>query len=152
MKLRGVDMGWLAYWEANDHAPAKAHWKEAIVECSLHEPGKPVFESREALQNCFATAFAESPWGFHGPFKECRRQGDPPIVLCDPDAKIRDSSNATATFDGTGRLVISDASGNAIGALPPESTILTLYLSGRVVRQTVAELDRRRNLDEVDSY
>jgi hypothetical protein len=45
-----------------------------------------------------------------------------------------------------------DSDGKEIGSLPSEAVILTLYLSGTIVRQTVAELDQRTNLDTVNDY
>lgn len=151
-RLGGVRMGLEAYWAANEHPPEQQFWKEAVVEYSVHESGQSVFKSREALQNCFAVVFAESPWEFNGSSSAFRRRGDPPIAVCDPDARVRESSSTTASIDDSGSLGIYNSHGNRIGGLPPEAIIFTLYLSRRIVRQTVADLDQRRNLDAVKEF
>jgi hypothetical protein len=149
MKLAGVRMGLHAYWDTNGHLPDLDSWKEAVVEYSVFEPGKPVFESRETLRNCYAVTFEGSAWTFHGSIPEFRRRGDLPMAICDPDAKLQDDSNGTASIDESGNLEIHDSVGKRIGSLPPEVTITTLYVSGVILRQSVAELSQRWNLDAV---
>ena len=147
MKLVGVGMGLHGYWDENGHPPEVKSWKEKVLEYSVFEPGRPVFDSRDRLRNCFAITFAESPWTFHGSIPECRRHGDLAMAVCDPDATFQDDSSATASFDDSGRLKIYNFHGETIGILPPETTILTLYVTGTIVKQTVAELSQRLDLE-----
>ena len=140
MKLVGMDMGIHEYWDSHRRLPDLAHWKDAVVENSLSEPGHPVFDSRDRLKNCFAVTGTESPWTFNGSFADCRKRGDLLLAVCDPNSGISDDSCGTAALDSAHGLTLFDAAGKRLGTLGPEATITALYMSGTVVQTAVAEL------------
>jgi len=140
MKLVGVNMGLQEYWESHGHLPKLAEWKDSVIANSLFEPGRPVFDLRGRLKNCFPVIGPESPWTFDGSFAECRKRGDLLLAICDPQSRVATDSCATASLDDGRNLNLFDAAGKRIGTLGPDATIQSLYLSGIVIQQKVAEL------------
>lgn len=140
MKLVGVRMGLHEYWESQGHLPRLSQWKDAVIENSLSEPGHPVFHSRDRLTNCFAVTGSESPWTLNGSFAECRKRGDLLLAICDPLSRFSTDASATASLDEGHNLNLFDAAGKKLGTLGPEATICSLYMSGFVIQQRVAEL------------
>lgn len=140
MKLVGVNMGLHDYWDRHGHLPKLAEWKDSVIENSLFEPGRPIFDSRDRLKNCFPVTGPESSWTFDGSFAECRKRGDFLVAICDPQSKFSTNSCATASLDDGHNLNLFDAAGKRLGTLGPDATIQSLYLSGVVIQQRVAEL------------